>query len=159
MSQLRRNTEKGSALVEFALSLLVILSVLFGIIDVGRALYAYDWVANAARKGTRFMIVRGVNCLHNPQLLQGGCPADATDAANYVINANGQGLDITGIDTSQVHVTSQCYVTATVGSLPPCAPTTWVKVTVSYQFNFITPFLSSFAPWTMRSSSQMIVQN
>jgi len=158
MTRLRRNRQKGSALIELAVSLLLILSVLFGIIDAGRALYAYDWVGNAARKGTRFMMVRGVNCLHNPQLLPGGCPANSTDSTNYIKNAYGNGVDTTGIDTSQVTVTTTCQVAGTSFTLPPCAATVWVQVTVQYQFNFITPFLSHL-PWTMRSTSRMIVQN
>jgi Flp pilus assembly protein TadG len=159
MRRLRREREKGSALVEFAVSAILILTVLFGIIDAGRALYAYDWVANAARKGTRFMEVRGTSCTNNPHLLSGGCPANSADARNYITNANGNGVDTTGIDTSQVSVSSLCYVTRTVGSLPPCAPTTWVEVTVNYQFKFITPFLTYIAPWQMHSSSEVIVQN
>ena len=162
MRRIRRHTQKGSALIEFAVSLIVILSVLFGIIDVGRALYAYDWVANAARKGSRFMMVRGTpGCLRNPHLLSGGCPATSADAINYVKNANGNGIDTTGIDPNQVTVTSLCFVTPTIGSLPPCADTTWVQVKVIYHFKFITPFLDAAFPsgWDMHSSSQVIVQN
>jgi Flp pilus assembly protein TadG len=158
MMRRHRNSQQGATLVEFAVSLIVILTVLFGIIDAGRALYAYDWVANAARKGTRFMSVRGVNCLKDPSLLNGGCPATRDDATNYIKNANGNGLDTTGINTNQVTVTTSCEVAGTSFSLPPCAPTVWVQVTVAYEFNFITPFLTH-TPWRMQSSSRVIVQN
>lgn len=157
-----RDSQKGSALVDFALSLIIVLSVLFGIIDVGRALYAYDWVANAARKGSRFMEVRGTpGCLKNPHLLSGGCPATATDATNYITNANGNGIDTTGINANQLTVTSLCRVTGSIGTQPPCADTTWVQVKVTYNFKFITPFLAVAFPsgWDMHSSSEVIVQN
>jgi len=78
----QQHGEAGNALVEFAVSMVVILTLLFGIIDVGRALYAYDWVSNAARLGTRFAMVRGSSC---SQLL-GGCPAIQSDVVAYLNN-------------------------------------------------------------------------
>ena len=44
-----RNGEAGVALVEFALSIVLALTIIFGIIDFGRAIFAYVWVANTAR--------------------------------------------------------------------------------------------------------------
>jgi len=158
----RQNGEAGGGLIEFAISLVLILTVLFGIIDVGRAMYAYDWVANAARKGTRFMIVRGTGCANNPMPLLGGCPATATDSLNYITNANGNGLDITGIDPSQVQVNTLCFATNTVARLPPCAPDGgYVQVRVTYTFKFITPFLAAAFPSgvPMTSTSNVVVQN
>ena len=158
----RLKEEAGSGLIEFAVSLVLILTVLFGIIDVGRALYAYDWVANAARKGSRFMIVRGTGCINNPVLLPGGCPATATDSSNYITNAHGNGLDTTGIDPSQVHVSTLCFATNTVAQLPPCAPDGgYVRVSVMYTFKFITPFLAAAFPSgvQMSSTSKVVVQN
>ena len=51
--------ERGSTLVEFALVLIVLMVMMFGIIDFARALYTYHFVANVAREGTRYAIVRG----------------------------------------------------------------------------------------------------
>ncbi len=155
----RQNAEAGSGLIEFAVSLVVILSVLYGIIDAGRALYAYDWVANAARKGSRFMIVRGENCINDPNPLPGGCPATLLDLQNYIKNTNGNGLDTTGIDPSQITVTAGCQAPAGALAPPPCAPRAYVKVKVVYTFNFITPFLAAIPSWNMSSSSQVVVQN
>jgi hypothetical protein len=155
----RQNGDSGSALVEFAISSVVILSVLFGIIDAGRALYAFDWVGNAARQGTRFMIVRGLYCVYDPVPLPGGCPATAADSTNYITNATGNGLDTTGIDTSQVTVTTTCFLVGHALGPPPCAPTGWVIVNVQYNFRFITPFLAAIPPWQMTSTSKVIVQN
>ena len=58
----QKNGEAGSALVEFALASITILTVLFGIIDTGRCLYSYNWLSNSARLGSRYMMVRGINC-------------------------------------------------------------------------------------------------
>ncbi len=48
--------ERGEGLVEFALILPVLMLVLMGIIDLGRAVYAYNVVANSAREGARYGI-------------------------------------------------------------------------------------------------------
>ena len=48
---------KGQSLVEFALILPVLLLVLFGVFDFGRAIYAYNAVSNSAREGGRTAVV------------------------------------------------------------------------------------------------------
>jgi hypothetical protein len=151
--------ERGNALVEFAVTLVVLLTVLFGIIDIGRALYAYDWLYNAARQTTRWAMVRGAFC--NP-LLPVGCPAGPDEITNYVKNMNGKGLDTSGIDTTQVSVYSHCFAADTPPSNPPCAAPGWVYVQIKYTFHPITPFLSALLRnynWQMTSSSERVVQN
>jgi Flp pilus assembly protein TadG len=49
--------QRGDGLVEFALVLPVLLLLLFGILDGGRAVYAYHVVANSAREGARYASV------------------------------------------------------------------------------------------------------
>jgi Flp pilus assembly protein TadG len=49
----RRPLERSQALIEFALISPVLLLLLFGIIDVGRAVFYYDTIAHAAREGAR----------------------------------------------------------------------------------------------------------
>jgi Flp pilus assembly protein TadG len=136
--------EAGSALVEFAVVALVLLTLLFGIVDVGRALFAYDFVANAARLGTRFAMVRGTNCI----LPDGSsCSATQSDIQTYITS------NATGINTSALTVTAICIGGAS--SSPPCTPGVPIRVTVQYAFAFISPL----APhsWTMTSSSQRVV--
>jgi Flp pilus assembly protein TadG len=144
-----KNGEAGSALVEFALATVIVLTVVFGIIDMGRAAYAYHWVSNAARLGTRFAMVRGSYCSG----LSGGCPAQQSDIQAYVIS---QGAGV-GIDTSPgvLTVSARCVYGVNVPSLPPCPAPNAVQVTVNYQFSFVSPF----APhtWTMTSRSQRVV--
>lgn len=149
-----RRGELGQTLVEFALATAVILTVVFGLIDIGRALYTYDWVADSARKGARFMMVRGTTCDTNmPGNLQvTPCPATQDDSSNYV-----KSLAL-GLDPSKITVTTTCFATAAPFNPPPCAARGWVRVQVTYNFNFITPFIHVL-PWNMTSSSQIYVQN
>ena len=49
--------EAGQELVEFALILPLLLLLFLGIIEFGRAMLAYNTIANAAREGARYGIV------------------------------------------------------------------------------------------------------
>jgi len=53
----RHGARRGQALVETALALPLILLVLLGIVDFGRAVYAYNTMSNAAREAARIAIV------------------------------------------------------------------------------------------------------
>jgi len=44
----------GQTLIEFALTFILLLTLIFGIVDGGRAMYAYNAIASAAREGARF---------------------------------------------------------------------------------------------------------
>lgn len=158
MVKLRLHGEEGNAMVEFALAVTVLLTLLFGIIDIGRALYAYNWLYNGARQATRWAMVRGAFC----DTHLAGCPGgvDGPTIQQYVTNTlpsgYGSGLDTTGIDTSVVTANSSCY-SRTIVKSPPCAPTQNIQIQLTYQFSFITPFLTH-TPWTMTSTSERVVQ-
>ena len=57
MMHSKRQDRRGQSLVEFALIALPFLMILIGIIDIGRAIYGYNTVANAAREAARYAIV------------------------------------------------------------------------------------------------------
>ena len=101
MHSKRRKQDAGTAFFEIAVAATAILILIFGIIDVGRALFAYDWVSDAARQATRFAMVRGTSCSG----LSGGCPATGDDVRAYVNTL------ATGIDKSHVTVSTQCFAT------------------------------------------------
>ena len=56
------NRQRSQALIEFALVSPVLLILLFGIIDIGRAIFYYDTINHAAREGAR-VAVRASNQL------------------------------------------------------------------------------------------------
>lgn len=153
-----KNGERGSASVEFAFAAVMLLTLLFSAIDLGRCLYAYHWVSYAARIGTRYAMLRGACNLPDG----GACPyctgsslpcqASGDNITSYIQNY------ATGIDWSNVTVTPQCFVTGSAPNNPPCAIGKWTQVTVRYKFGFDTPFISNFvSPWYMASSSQRTV--
>jgi Flp pilus assembly protein TadG len=54
-----RRAEGGQSLVEFALMLPVLLLLLVGIFDIGRAVFLSGTINEAVREGTRYAIVHG----------------------------------------------------------------------------------------------------
>jgi hypothetical protein len=56
MTLLRRRS-RGQALVEFAVVFPVIVLLGFGLVDVGRAVFEYNTLTNAARQGARVAVV------------------------------------------------------------------------------------------------------
>jgi TadE-like protein len=53
----RRQKRRGQALVEFALVIPIFLLLLIALFDLGRAVFAYNTLTNAAREGARLAIV------------------------------------------------------------------------------------------------------
>lgn len=129
-----RRGECGATLLEFALSCVLLFSILFGIVDFGRALYAYDAISDAARVGTRYAIVHGSSS---------ASPATASSISSYVT-----GLCCAGLSTSAIKVNATWN--------PNNSPGSTVNVQVQYTFNFILPFLPA-ASVPMSASSQMVI--
>src|ERR1022692_4089309 len=84
-----RRSERGQSIVETVLCMIILLTMLFGIIQAGLALYSYHFIAEAAREGTRYAIVRGSACTS----FASACPASATDIQNYVTGLGFPGID------------------------------------------------------------------
>lgn len=137
--------ERGNALVEFAIVSTASLTLMLGIVDFGRALYTYHLVANAARSGTRYAMVRGSTCTVS------GCPATGDAIQTYV-----RGL-APGIDPNLLQVSTTwssgngCSDPANQG--PGCV----VAVKVSYDFRFVMIPLVPDVTLTMASTSQIVI--
>lgn len=136
--------ERGSALVEFAIVSLAMLTLIFGIVDFGRGLYTYHLVSNGARAGSRYAIVHGSACTVS------GCPATQANIQTYV-----RGL-APGIDTTQLTVTTSWATGSGCTDVAHQGPGCTVTVAVAYPFKFIVPLLPGFT-MTMRSQSQMVI--
>jgi Flp pilus assembly protein TadG len=105
----RKAADRGSVAMEFALVLPVLLLIVFGIIDFGRALNAQIALTGAAREGARLAAL--------------GYPSAAVQAR--VVAA---APDLSGVT-----------VTIAAGCPPGAGPAEDAQVDVSYRFSFITP--------------------
>jgi len=75
-----RQRERGAALVELAIALPLLMVVLFGAIDFGRAFRTAMIVTNAARAGAQFGSQTSINSGNTTQMIA---------TANQVLSANG----------------------------------------------------------------------
>jgi Flp pilus assembly protein TadG len=142
--------ERGDTIVEFAMGALILFMVLFGIMAMALALYSYNVVSELAREGTRYAIVRGAKC-H----FASACPASTGDIQTYVKN-----IGFPGINPNSVTAATS-WSAYPVGTL--CAPSVscnnpgnQVKVTVSYQFPLVIPFVPS-RTLSMSSTAEMVI--
>lgn len=151
--------EEGSALVEFALSLPLILALLFGVIEVSYAIYSSSFINEAAREACRYAIVNGASCTGMPDC---GFTDSNTTLQRYV-----QSLGYPGIDGSTITVTSTWYTPSPTGVPNPswvaCATGTgcnaagdMVKVVVQYPFQLNIPYWTPVTV-TLKTSSQMVI--
>jgi hypothetical protein len=66
---LPKNNQRSQALIEFALISPVLLLLLFGIIDIGRAVFYYDTLSHAAREGARTAVQASTRLPTNADVL------------------------------------------------------------------------------------------
>lgn len=121
---LRRHARgtRGQTLVEFALILPIFILMLVGISDLGRAVYAYNTISNAAREAVRMGIVdQNVGKLQaevvKASVSLGAVPGDV-DVAFLT-------PDLSGTCASPVNI--GCVV----------------EITVHYQYNAATPIIGN----------------
>jgi len=102
---MNKDSQRSQALIEFALISPVLLLLLFGIIDVGRAVFYYDTLGHAAREGAR----------------------TAVQASNRLPN-NADVLAAVSSQLAGVPVSQPCPQGPISGSTPP-ANTAWLYIT------------------------------
>ena len=127
----RLASPRGETLVEFALSATMFLSILFGIVQFGLAVWQYNMVANLAQEGARWAAVRGATAT---------TPATTESVAGYVTSRS-----VIGTPT-----------VSTTWNPSTKAKGSTVTVTVSKDFSLFTPIVR-VGTITLQSSAQMIV--
>lgn len=133
----------GSTMVEFALSVGVVLALFFGVFYASMALYADHFTANAAKAAARYAMVRGSTWNGAPcsSVYTLDCTATGRNVTNFV-----QSIIPPGINASEVAVSTSWPGTTPTGATcdtvngdnsPYCA----VSVQVRYTFSISVPFL------------------
>ena len=153
----RRRREHGQSLVEFALVIPIIVLLIASFVEIGRAVFAYNTVANAARQGVRVAIV---NQLPDVTDCDESRPIEDPYEPHWsIIGCAILAGKTLGLQAANVTV---AYVTPPSTTLS-CSPTLHVgciaTVTVTYQYDISTPFVSRFiGPITMTQVSEMPVE-
>jgi len=118
-----KQDERGSTLVEFAIAGTVFVMAVFGVLEFGRALWAHNALADAARRGARYAV------LHPP--------SDNASVKNVVVygDPGGGGQPLLPDMTPDANVEVSYSADFSVNS-----GTATVTIT-NYQFKFVLPFL------------------
>jgi Flp pilus assembly protein TadG len=108
----------GSVILETALMITILLIMMFGIIDLGRALFTANNLVSAAREGARYAAI------------DQNIAADTLFIKDTVINHFSQ---FGGAALTRANVT-----TTFIGGTPPSS----IRVIIKYRFTWITPIRS-----------------
>lgn len=125
--------QRGQELAEFAIIVPLLLLIAFGVLDLGRALYAVISITNVAREGARY----GVDFNWQDDPISTGYSEIQTVA---FLEAQDSALD-----SNLLTVTPNCGT---------CDENTTLTVTVNYDFNLIMGFLPDI---TMTRTAKMMI--
>ena len=129
----RKHTQRGAAVLEFALAFLLFFTIVYAIMEFGRVVACYNILAGATREGARYAMVHGS---------ASGAAASASDIQDVVRQWS------IGLDRNSVLVTT----TWTPGN----APGNRVKVQAQYT---VLPFTGMIlqSGIAMRSNSELVI--
>jgi Flp pilus assembly protein TadG len=136
--------QSGQTTVEFALAATVLFLVVFGLVELGIAVYSYQQISTAAREAARYAIV------HAPISVD---PNDIYPATNAQIQQFAINRAI-GVPLTTSNVTVNWVADPNNSCTPTCL---WdVQVQVSYAVPLHIPFFSQKS-LPITSTSQMLV--
>jgi hypothetical protein len=158
---------RGQALVEFALVIPLFLAIVFGIIDLGRGVWAADTAAHAASEAARFAIVHGGSandpCPVGPLAPTwvgplGTCPHPSPSKQSIYDTATNA-----AIGSGAVPTVTACYGTGCTGNADIAGSTnkrgTPVTVKVTIHVTLFTGALLGVSNFDVSSTATMVVNN
>jgi Flp pilus assembly protein TadG len=137
------SAETGQSLLEYAATFSILMGLTFVFVEACMAFYSYGMIAEAAREGSRYAIVRGSTCVNGAQA---SCVASSSQINSYVT-----GLGFPNIGGGKMNVST----TFPDGGQSPGSR---VLVQVSYQFPITLPYVPPSALSIASSSEMVIVQ-
>ena len=145
MSRRRDASRRGQSLVEFGLILPIFLLLVFGIIDFGRAVFAYSTLNNAAREAARVAVVDQVT-------------AHITDEAikqAYALDVVAGDVSLDWRSAFNLDTPNSCSGFVGNSQVVTCT----LIITVNHEWTAATPIIGSIiGPLDIAGESQMIVE-
>jgi Flp pilus assembly protein TadG len=136
----RTATKRGQATVEFSLTVVIFIVLLLGVLDLGRGIFTYNGVSQAAREIARVTSVHpGTTLGNSPETqavvnVQKGLIPKLTNPTFTCVDIDGSnGANASG----------------------DCLPGMFVKVEVSAQYTPVTPLLNLAASLNLTSTSSV----
>jgi Flp pilus assembly protein TadG len=164
----RRDDERGAELIEFALVVVLLITLLYGIITYGLILAAQSTITQAAADAARTGIVQGTGtttCLGVTSVSAAGCAAVAQAATDLGWMNKGtctESVNGTTVLTGSGPITCSATIcgSGTTACSSPSSCTTYqcLQVTVSYNYSSQPlfpelPGLGLFTPSTLSSTN------
>lgn len=118
-----QSNQRGATLVEFAIGATIFLSVMFAVLEFGRALWIHNALADAARRGARYATIHSA--------------ADIDKVKNVVVFG-----DPTGGGQPMVNNLTTANVVVNYNSFGLNKGTVSVSIT-NYQFQFVIPLVGT----------------
>jgi Flp pilus assembly protein TadG len=154
--QRRRSTrsERGQSMVEMALMMVILLTILSGVLDLGRAFFVFIAIQNSAGEGALYAAMNPT-CAHRTDAgLNGVSCADPNNVDYRARHESSDGL----VDSNQMIISvlysngTNTYSAANITEGNPIA------VTVSYEFQMLGPY-SPIVPGGVLAISATSTQN
>jgi Flp pilus assembly protein TadG len=145
MSRRPGASRRGQSLVEFGLILPIFLLLVFGIIDFGRAVFAYSTLNNAAREAARVAVVDQV-------------PAHITDEAinqAYALDVAAGDVSLDWRSAFNLDTPNSCSGFVGTSNVVTCT----LIVTVNHEWTAATPIIGNIiGPIDLAGETRMIVE-
>lgn len=168
-----RDSERGSSMLEFALSTVILFTLILGSIVVCMAFYTYEVTNQYARDASRYAIVHGAGCSY----VSGGKAASCSIATSCSPNAGATAYVCTGANTAlATYLNNEIYpgingnnlvVSTSYAKAPGATQCTvtdcngagdQVTVTVTYPYLYTVPFIPSRLIHMSGNSTMVISQ-
>jgi Flp pilus assembly protein TadG len=141
----RPTRTRGQALAEFALVFPLFILLLLAVFDIGRAVFAYNGITNAAREGARLAIVNQTTASITTRATDQAPGAPVTVCV--VLLAPGQ----TTNDCASTPAGSRCAVPPLIGCV--------ASVEVATQYRAITPVIGNLiGPMTLTARTEIPIE-
>jgi Flp pilus assembly protein TadG len=129
----KKLVQTGQSMVEFALALTLMMTLLAGAVDLGSAFFSYIAIRDAAQEGALYGSIAAVIDTNHNGKYDTGEPLNTAAIVNRVRQSSTQPVDLT--DVSKVTV-------SVLATNPPCAGG-GIKVTVSYDYQLTMPLVGA----------------
>lgn len=136
----RRPGQQGASLVEFAIGVLLLLLLLAGALDIGRALNSYIIIMNACREGARY-------ASHFPHLGSGIREATKQEAAQAGVM----------LEDDDISVIPEPPTGATPTTPGVAQPGESIEVRIEFDESMIMSSMVGFEIMTLRTRAAMVV--
>jgi Flp pilus assembly protein TadG len=136
----RHQRDRGQALVEFSLSIIIFLVLMMAIVDLGRGIYMFNGVSEAAREIARVASVHPGTTFGGPEI-------------TAVVNTQKKLIPNLGNPTfACVDIDGGPGLDPQYGTCPTGAQ---VTVTISAPYGPVTPLMGLVGTWNMQSTSSV----